>query len=146
MEWQPYRMGSARRGGLTTLGKILSGSTFPCAYCHGTGNQLHMRSKCPVCRGKGFVKVNPPVVTCAFCRGAGEAPPRSHITCPACRGKGVMGVKEPFERCDACRGLGRVTGTQLPCMKCKGAGVMRIKRTDGDRQRKEAESWVKEIM
>jgi len=132
MEWQSYHLGGARRGGLAgTLGRVRSGSTFPCAYCHGTGNQLHMKSKCPVCHGTGSIKVNPPVVTCAFCRGTGESPPQSHLTCPACRGKGVMGVKEPFERCDACRGLGRVTGTHLPCMKCKGAGVATVKRTDG---------------
>jgi len=142
MEWQPYRLGSARRVGLIgTLGRVLSGSTFPCAYCHGTGDQLHMRSKCPVCRGKGFIKVNPPAVICAFCRGTGESPPRSHLTCPACRGKGVMSVKEPFEKCDACRGLGRVTGTQLPCMNCKGAGVATIKRTDGSKERKAVELW-----
>ena len=142
MEWHPYRLRNARRGGLTgTVGKILSGSTFPCAYCHGTGNQLHMRSKCPVCRGKGLVKVNPPAVTCAFCRGTGESPPQSHLTCPACRGKGVISVKEQIEGCDACHGLGRVTSNQLPCIKCKGAGVVTIKRTDGDKERKGVELW-----
>lgn len=140
MEWQPYRLG--RRGRLAgTLGRTLAGSTFPCAYCRGTGNQRHMRSKCPVCQGKGLVKVNPPAVTCAYCRGAGESPPNSHITCPACRGKGVISVKEPLERCDTCRGLGRVGGGQLPCVKCKGAGVATVKRTDGDGARKRAELW-----
>jgi len=133
MEWQPYRLG--RRGGITgTLGRVLRGGTFPCAYCRGTGNQLHMRSKCPVCRGIGYTKVNPPAVTCAFCRGAGESSPQSHLTCPACRGKGVISVKEPTERCDACRGVGRVGGTQLPCVKCKGAGVATVKRTGGSRE------------
>jgi DnaJ-class molecular chaperone len=142
MEWQPYRLGGTRRGGLTgTLGRILSESIFPCAYCRGTGQQLHMRSKCPVCLGKGFVKVNPPAVICAFCRGTGESPPQSHLTCPACQGKGVISVKEPIKRCDACRGLGRVTGTQLPCMKCKGAGVVTIKRTDGSKEGKVVELW-----
>jgi len=136
MDWHPYRLGSARRRGLAgSMGKILSGGNFPCAYCHGTGQQLHMRSKCPVCRGKGFVKVNPPAVVCAFCGGTGEAPPRSHLTCAACHGKGVMSVKEPIERCDACNGLGRVRGSQLPCMKCKGSGVVTVKRTGTDRGR-----------
>ncbi|MFQ6030418.1 MAG: hypothetical protein ACE5Q6_23330 [Dehalococcoidia bacterium] len=128
MQWQPYRL-RGQGGPRTTaqLGKVLDGEQFPCAYCKGTGNQLHMRSKCPVCRGKGYNKLASPVVTCAFCRGIGEAPPRSHTTCPACRGMGVMRVKEPFEKCDACRGVGRVGGTQLPCMKCKGAGVAQVK-------------------
>lgn len=142
MEWQPYRLGSSRRGGLTgTTARILAGSTFPCAYCHGTGKQLHMRSKCPVCRGKGSIKVTPPAVICAFCRGTGEAPPWSHLTCPACCGKGVMSVKEPIERCDACCGLGRVGGTQLPCIKCRGAGVVTIKRADRSKERKAVEAW-----
>jgi len=121
---QRYRL--RQRGGPATLGPLgrpLNGRTFPCAYCKGTGTQLHMKSKCPVCGGKGLNRVSGPVVVCAFCRGAGEAPPQSHLTCPACHGKGVIGVKEPFEKCDLCRGTGRPTGTQLPCIKCKGAGV-----------------------
>ena len=124
MEWQRQRL--RRRGGAAMLGapgRPLSGEVFPCAYCGGTGDQIHMRSKCPVCGGKGLNKVSGPVVVCAFCRGAGESPPRSHLTCPACRGRGVLAVKEPLETCDLCRGTGRPTGTQLPCIKCKGAGV-----------------------
>jgi len=89
-----------------------------------------MKSQCPVCRGRGFNEVSPPAVLCAFCRGSGEASPQSHITCPACRGKGVIAVKEPVEKCDACRGLGRVTGSQLPCLKCKGAGVFTVKKRE----------------
>ncbi|MFQ5873053.1 MAG: hypothetical protein ACE5JL_04540 [Dehalococcoidia bacterium] len=141
MEWQPYRLGSAWTGA-GRPGRILQGSVFPCAYCHGTGTQLHMRSKCPVCRGKGENKVNPPVVVCAFCRGSGEAPPRSHLTCPACRGKGVLGVKEPLEGCDACRGVGRIAGTQLPCIKCKGAGVYTVKKSAESKERKAVEPWA----
>lgn len=124
MEWQRHRL--RQRGGAAMLGapgRPLSGETFPCAFCEGTGDQLHMRSKCPVCGGKGLNRVGGPVVVCAFCRGAGESPPRSHLTCPACRGKGVLAIKEPLETCDLCRGTGRPTGTQLPCIKCKGAGV-----------------------
>ena len=130
MEWHPCRLGRQGRGSVAvaTPGKMLAGDTFLCAYCKGTGTQVHTRSQCPVCRGKGFNKVGSPAVVCAFCRGSGEASPRSHITCPACRGKGVIGVKEPFEKCDACRGLGHVTGSQLPCLKCKGAGVFTVKR------------------
>ncbi len=129
MEWRPYRLTGhgTRPGTIGTTGTVLPGKTFPCAYCKGTGIQVHMRSQCPVCRGKGFNEVSSAVV-CAFCRGSGEAQPRSHITCPACRGKGVIGVKEPIEKCDVCRGLGRVTGSQLPCLKCKGAGVFTVKK------------------
>lgn len=124
MEWQPYRLrGRGAVATAPTLGKALYGEVFPCAYCHGTGTQLHMRSKCPVCGGTGSNKVGSPAVTCAMCRGKGESPPRSHLTCAACHGKGFIHVKEPFESCDLCRGVGRVGGTQLPCRKCRGAGV-----------------------
>ena len=126
MEWQQYR--TKQRSALGTVSTPLSGEVFPCAYCRGTGNQLHMKSQCPVCGGKGSNKVGGPVAVCAFCRGAGEAPPRSHLTCPACRGSGVIAVKEPLEKCDYCRGLGRATGSQLPCLKCKGAGVFTANR------------------
>lgn len=131
MQWQPYRLrSSGRPSPLGPVGRPLNGHVFPCAYCKGTGNQVHMRSKCPVCRGKGVNKISdltPLAVACAFCRGAGESERGSHTTCPACRGKGVLGVKEPSEKCDLCRGVGRVTGTQLPCLKCKGAGVFTVK-------------------
>jgi len=129
VEWQRYRL--RQRGGAATLGasgRPLSGERFPCAYCGGTGAQAHMRSRCPVCGGKGFNTVGGPAVVCAFCLGAGEAPPRSHLTCPACRGKGVMAVEQPFEECDLCRGTGRSTAALLPCSKCKGAGVFATNR------------------
>ena len=130
MEWQLSKLtGQGRRSAtVEPLGTILAGDTFCCAYCNGTGIQVHMRSKCPVCQGKCFNQVHSPVVVCAFCHGSGESQLNSHITCTACGGKGVIAVKEPIEKCDACRGLGRVAGSSLPCLKCKGAGVFTAKK------------------
>ena len=128
MQWHPYRLGrSGRSGTAPHLGRVLEGEEVPCGYCNGTGKQVHMNSKCPVCRGKGFNKVKSPAVTCAYCGGSGFSEKSSHTTCPACRGITALRVQEPFEVCEACRGRGKVHGMNLPCMHCKGAGVAPVK-------------------
>lgn len=108
------------------MGEILEGDTFPCAYCKATGVLWWTNARCPVCRGKGEVKLNAPGVICVYCGGTGESQPRSRITCPVCRGKGVNTVREPIEECNACAGTGR-SSDKLPCMRCKGKGVVTIK-------------------
>lgn len=125
-EWCAYR--EKKMGGPTpAAGIILEGEEFPCAFCKGTGGAGLVRGaggQCPVCRGKGTVKVTPPAVTCAYCKGRGEVPPRSNITCIVCRGKGVVSVREPIEVCPACRGRGAASGGNLPCTTCRGKGVI----------------------
>jgi len=105
-------------------GTILEGEEFPCAFCKGTGVTAKTHARRPVCGGKGTVKVTPPAVICAYCKGRGEVPVRSGITCTVCRGKGVVSVKEPIEVCPACRGTGAAGGGNLPCMTCQGKGVV----------------------
>ncbi|MCG2675784.1 hypothetical protein L6386_00195 [bacterium] len=115
--WEPYRKEERRR-----TGQILREEKYKCAFCRGTG-QKPRGSKCSVCGGEGWVKVEPPAVICAYCKGRGEAPPRSNLTCTACRGKGVVNIKEPIEVCPQCRGSGRGQNG-LPCLKCRGKGVI----------------------
>lgn len=107
-------------------GVILREEIYPCCFCKGTGLGW-TGGKCPVCHGKETVKVKPPVVVCAFCKGKGTEQPMSQVTCPACRGKGVIRVKESIEKCGTCRGRGRPLGSNLYCLTCKGAGVVSIK-------------------
>lgn len=105
---------------------ILREEIYPCSFCKGTGLGW-TGGKCPVCHGRETVKVKPPVVVCAFCKGKGTDQPRSQVTCSACRGKGFIPVKEPIEKCSACQGRGRPMGSNLYCLTCKGAGVVSIK-------------------
>ncbi len=63
-----------------------------CAFCKGTGIDpfgLSKLSVCPVCHGKGTVKVTKPYEKCRACDGSGVYI-RSHLYCWPCRGKGVV--------------------------------------------------------
>ena len=103
-------------------GTLLYGTTYKCAFCRGEGERP-AGAACPVCRRSGVVFLEPPVVTCGYCRGRGEAPRGSGMTCPVCRGPGKVSVKEPVETCPSCRGRGRKPGAALYCARCKGLGV-----------------------
>ena len=121
MEWHPYRLKGERRG---VAREILKGEEFPCAFCKGTGVVRKTSSQCPVCRGQRVVKVTPPAVICAYCRGRGDYPVRSNITCVVCSGKGIVSVREPVELCQNCRGTGAASQSKLPCLVCRGKGVV----------------------
>ncbi|MDP2951881.1 MAG: hypothetical protein Q8O76_01015 [Chloroflexota bacterium] len=108
-------------------GAILQAAEFACAFCKGTGVVAKTHSQCPVCRGQKSIKVAPPAMVCAYCRGRGEASVRSGITCIVCLGKGVVSVQEPLEACPACRGRGAAGGAHLPCTTCRGKGVITVR-------------------
>lgn len=79
-------------------------ATIACAFCKSKGKDpfrlLSRFSTCEVCNGIGMVRVNEPVVKCAFCKGTGVHP-HSRITCVVCKGKGSItqrGNKEGFIR------------------------------------------------
>ena len=108
------------------VGQLLRQQVYDCGFCKGTG-QRPAGSSCPVCKGRETVRVQPPAVICAFCKGRGEEIPRSTITCSVCRGKGVVSVVEPIKICPTCRGRGRAIGSSLYCMTCKGKGVVTVK-------------------
>ena len=108
------------------VGQLLRQQVYDCGFCKGTG-QRPAGSSCPVCKGRETVRVQPPAVICAFCKGRGEEIPRSTITCSVCRGKGVVSVVEPIKICPTCRGRGRTIGSSLYCMTCKGKGVVTVK-------------------
>lgn len=110
----------ARCGGSNV---IYRESTHECGFCRGLG-QKPQGAKCPVCRGQGEVKVEPPVKNCAFCHGRGAARRGSSITCTACKGKGVISIKEPIVACHRCRGTGAELTNKLVCIACKGAGMV----------------------
>jgi len=63
-----------------------------CAFCKGTGIDpfgLSKLSVCPICHGKGNVKVTKPYEKCKACGGTGVYI-RSHMYCWYCKGKGVV--------------------------------------------------------
>lgn len=122
--WEP--VAHSGRAYSRKRGQILQQEIYDCAFCKGTGERP-AGSKCPVCKGKGTVRVRPPAVVCAFCKGTGEDKPRSAVTCSACRGKGVVSVQEPIKICPTCRGRGRQIGSNLYCISCKGTGVVTVK-------------------
>jgi len=107
--------------------KIIRENHHKCGFCNGAG-EYPAGFTCPACRGEGEIRLNPPAVICAYCRGTGKQKPRSNLTCLACKGKGVVSVKEPVEICPKCRGRGKTAGNDtLPCIRCKGAGVVSAK-------------------
>jgi len=120
--WESVNTGRSYGVGRKT-GVILQGEVHSCGFCKGTGLD-RTNNRCPVCLGRETVKVKPPVVVCAFCRGSGREQPRSQVTCTSCKGKGVISVKEPIEKCPVCHGRGRSIGSSLYCMSCMGAGVV----------------------
>jgi len=115
------RSSGAGRG--LRVGKLLTETTYTCAFCKGKGEKPK-GTLCPVCRGAGEVSVDPPAVMCAYCKGRGEEKPRSNVTCTVCRGKGFVSVTEPVEGCRHCRGTGAEPNNKLPCLECRGKGVI----------------------
>ena len=67
-----------------------------CAFCKGRGKDpfeiLSPLSNCPVCHGRGVVKVRKPYEKCKACDGTGVYA-RSHLYCWTCHGKGVVPEK-----------------------------------------------------
>ncbi len=113
------------------VGELLRDKFYTCGFCKGEG--MHPEgAKCPVCKGRGFVRVNPPAVKCAFCNGHGTEKPRSLVSCLVCKGKGVAPVKEPVEVCQECNGRGRKPGEGFYCGKCKGTGVVHVEEEKMD--------------
>ena len=125
--WRPLMVDSAgqARVGASAAGKLLHETTYQCPFCRGQGERPP-GTICPICRRSGVVSLAPPVVTCGYCCGRGEVPPRSGITCTVCRGKGKVSVKEPIRTCPSCRGRGRKIGAALYCIQCKGVGVISL--------------------
>lgn len=110
-------------------GEILDKTIYKCGFCNRRGFVSSKRSmKCPVCLGIGTVKVEPPAVICAYCRGLGKSRLNPNLTCLVCKGKGVVRVGSKLvEICPTCKGRGREKGSDLPCLTCRGKGVI-IKR------------------
>lgn len=103
---------------------MLRGEEFRCALCRGKGVLPSGKARCPACGGRGFVKLTPLAITCAYCKGRGEVPARSGISCTVCGGKGVVSVQPPVKTCPECRGTGAAPGSMLPCLVCRGKGVV----------------------
>jgi RecJ-like exonuclease len=112
---------------------LLSEKTQRCGFCKGKGSRQKGVS-CPVCRGAGAVTVNPPSVTCAYCKGTGEAQRRTALKCTVCGGKGVVSVSTPVMVCSRCRGTGEDPNSKLPCIDCQGKGVVRKQRPGNGQQ------------
>ena len=117
-------------GRVGKVGQLLRQQVYDCPFCKGTGIRCiggSMSGKCPVCKGKGTIKVQPPAMICAYCKGRGEEIRGSVLTCSVCKGKGVVSVQEPIKICPTCRGRGRPVGVSLYCGTCKGKGVVTVK-------------------
>ena len=117
-------------GRVGKVGQILRQQVYDCAFCKGTGIRClggSLGGKCPVCKGRLTVQVQPPAMICAYCKGSGEEIRRSTLTCSVCKGKGVVSVVEPIKICPTCRGRGKPVGVSLYCGTCKGKGVVTVK-------------------
>jgi len=124
MEWSPHQW----KGEKMAKREILKGEIFECGFCNGSGTLPGSKGiKCPVCKGKGIVRVQPPAIACAYCNGSGRVSPRTNITCTVCKGKGAVTIQEPFEVCANCKGTGTEFTSKLPCLVCKGKGVVTVK-------------------
>ena len=64
-----------------------------CAFCKGRGVDpfpvLSYLSRCPVCQGRGAVRIKFPYDICPACGGTGVYT-RSRLYCWTCRGKGLI--------------------------------------------------------
>ena len=82
---------SAGKNAVKTIEKNYA--TVKCAFCKGRGIDpfpiLSHLSTCPVCQGRGAVRVKKPYTTCTACGGTGIYA-RSRLYCWTCRGKGVV--------------------------------------------------------
>jgi len=103
-----------------------------CAFCKGKGIDpfriLSSISICPICEGKGKVKVEEPYIGCAFCHGTGVYP-HTRLSCTVCMGTGVVTFREPKITCPECKGKGQKFSTSYPCLRCGGKGI--IKKSPG---------------
>lgn len=76
--------------------KKVDWEVIKCAFCRGTGRDpfglLSYLSNCPVCHGRGTVRVAKPYETCKACEGTGLYF-KSKMYCWTCRGKGVVTVR-----------------------------------------------------
>jgi len=72
-----------------------------CAFCRGVGVDrfpvLSPLSNCPVCNGRGVVRVRKPYEKCERCGGTGLYK-GSHLYCWTCRGKGVVPKKVALKK------------------------------------------------
>ena len=75
-----------------------------CGYCGGRGS-LPRTAKCPVCWGKGRVRIRAPYEKCDLCRGTGHVPGLA-LTCSKCKGKGWLHVERKPNVCPRCGGSG----------------------------------------
>ena len=79
-----------------TIIEELDYAEVKCAFCRGTGRDrfpvLSPLSNCPVCNGRGVVKVREPYEKCERCEGTGLYF-RRHLYCWTCHGKGVVAAK-----------------------------------------------------
>ncbi len=117
-------------GRVGKVGQLLRQQVYDCTFCKGTGVRCiggSLGGKCPVCKGRGTIHVQPPAMICAYCKGSGEEIRKSALTCSVCKGKGVVSVVEPIKICPTCRGRGRPVGVSLYCGTCKGKGVVTVK-------------------
>lgn len=95
---------------------------YLCAFCKGVGEKPK-GSVCSSCHGKKQIKLTPPVVKCAACKGRGTGQRQSNYTCSTCNGNGWVAVREPVEKCKSCLGRGKISGSNLLCVSCRGVGV-----------------------
>ena len=91
-----------------------------CGFCHGSGVDPKLGSRCPVCGSSGMNCVIPPVVTCLRCCGTGRE--NGDLTCLACDGTGTGQVPAQAAPCTACGQTG--TAGIFYCRLCKGQGVV----------------------
>ena len=127
--WQPVStdisIGPAAARGAS--GEILRyNKVYRCIFCKGSGFRPK-GVRCPVCKGKGKILVQPPVRMCVFCNGTGENQPRMALTCSVCKGKGLVAIEEPFQICPSCNGKGKMRGAAFYCPECKGKGIISIR-------------------
>lgn len=94
-----------------------------CAFCKKSGLDFDGISLCCICKGEKKNLVKEPAVMCAFCRGTGAS--SNAVPCRVCEGKGLVHAEEPIEKCPECKGRGKLTGTDMMCIKCKGKGVVK---------------------
>jgi DnaJ-class molecular chaperone len=98
-----------------------------CSFYRGTGKDpfgiMSWMSNCPICLGKGVVRVKAPYRPCPHCRGTGAI---KTFTCTVCRGTGyVPRPAGPTLVCPECGGTGDDMGDPaMACMTCRGLGLV----------------------
>ena len=74
-----------------------------CGYCGGNGTLRG--ANCPVCWGRGQVRVRAPYEKCDRCGGSGGVPGTA-LTCIKCKGTGYLTVRRKRNACPRCEGSG----------------------------------------